>query len=141
MRYREQPTTHEFLAMQTDSNAALRRPWFDMTSELLKCLDPKYAINTEWYVPVYRDFDRDVVRFALRPLAPFVWLYRFWEMNRMCLERVLVHRLMDLPKAGYFRDATWRPLSQWTFQQTRNGKSYGWRLSRPFFMWPPSVTE
>ena len=136
MRYREQPTHHEFLAMQTDSNAALRRPWFDVTSELLKCLDPKYAINAEWYVPVYRDFDRDVVRFVLRPLAPFVWLYRFWEMNRWFLERLFVGRIMDVSESGYYRDATWKPLRDWSVFYTRNGIRAS-RWYRPWlFRWP-----
>ena len=122
--------------MQVDPMAALRRPWFRATGEFLKWPKGNDSINREWFVPVYNDFDSETTLFALRPIAPFVWLHRFWQVNRMCLERVLVHRLMDLPEAGYFRDATWRPFSRWTFQRTRNGKSYGWKLSRPFLMWP-----
>ena len=122
--------------MQVDPMAALRRPWFRATGEFLKWPKGNDSINREWFVPVYNDFDSETTLFALRPIAPFVWLHRFWEMNRWCLERLFVGRIMEVNEGGYYRDATWKPLRDWSVFYTRNGIRAS-RWYRPWlFRWP-----
>ena len=136
MRVRIPDSEYEFLAMQHDAGAALRRPVMRMSGEALKWFGEQ--INTEWYVPVYAEFDTETTVFALRPVAPFVWLSRFWEMNRWCLERALVRRIFDLPEGETYASRTLRHLRRWSFYRTddRTGKRWGWKLSRRFIFWP-----
>ena len=123
--------------MQSDPMAALRRPWFLITSELLVDGGAKH-INTEWFVPVYHDFDSDYWLYALRPLFPLLWLVRFWDMNRLLLERLLAHRLLDLPEGGYYRDATFRPPRRWSWFRTedRTGRRFRYHWPQSLIIWP-----